>query len=329
MRGPGRGSRGGGGPNRFRTDHQDQDKDMSQLPSERFSGHESFVCRFGWLPKVFKAVQSTPDLLRNDEAATNTLGIGRNMVRSIQFWAEAAGVIQPDEGGGHVPAPIGLRLFSATGWDPYLESLESLWLIHWQLSTNAALAAWNEVFGEGRLTRFDRQSLIEGLRRRAESATRPLAASTIEQHAGIFLQTYFQEDRNSDDSSWCPLQDLGLLRASKIDGGRPVFSADASTPVGLTLRVFGMALLEFVSRQSGRAYSADFGQVLKGAYSPGQVFRLDEYQLRLFIERLSEGPFEGALTFIDTADTQSVVLKPERIDASYWLRAPQKANAHA
>lgn len=52
--------RGGCGPNKFCTDHQDQDKDMSQLPSERFSGHESFVCRFGWLPKVFRAVQSTP-----------------------------------------------------------------------------------------------------------------------------------------------------------------------------------------------------------------------------------------------------------------------------
>lgn len=302
---------------------------MSLFPSERFSGHESFVCRFGWLPKIYKAVQSTPDLLRNDEAATNTLGIGRNMVKSVQFWAEAAGIIQPDESGGYMAAPIGLRLFSSSGWDPHLESLDSLWLIHWQLSTNAALAAWNEVFGEGRLTRFDRQSLVQALRRRAENATRPLAASTLEQHAGIFLQTYFQEDRSSDDSSWCPLQDLGLLRASKIDGGRPIFSADASTPVGLTLRVFGTALLEFVSRQSGGGCSADLAHVLKGAYSPGQVFRLDEFQVRLFIERLTEGPFKGGLTFIDTADTQSVVLKPERIDASYWLRAPQKANTHA
>lgn len=302
---------------------------MRSNPSERFSGHESFVCRYGWLPKIYKAVEVTPGLLRDEEAAMNALGIGRNMVKSVQFWAEAAGIIQADESGGHAPAPVGVRLFSQSGWDPYLESLESLWLIHWRLSASAGLAAWNEVFGESRLSRFDRQTLVSALARRGEGGARPLAASTLEQHAGIFIQSYFQEERSADDTSWCPLQDLGLLRAAKAEGGRMVFSAGGSTPVGLTLRVFGMALLEFVLGQGDGRHSADFGEVLRGDFGPGQVFRLDEYQLRRFVESLGEGPFEGSLNFIDTADTQSIVLKPDRIDATYWLRGQREVPLYA
>ena len=50
--------------------------------TERFSGHESFVCRYGWLPKVFHAVISNPSLFRDEDLAITTLGIGRNMVIS-------------------------------------------------------------------------------------------------------------------------------------------------------------------------------------------------------------------------------------------------------
>ena len=56
--------------------------------TDRFSGHESFVCRYGWLPKVYRAVKSDGSLLRDDQLATQTLGIGRNMVKSIQFWGK-------------------------------------------------------------------------------------------------------------------------------------------------------------------------------------------------------------------------------------------------
>jgi hypothetical protein len=66
----------------------------------------------------------------------NVLRIGRNMVKSLQFWAEATGVLKAAEGGGHEPGPAGVKLFGGKGaWDPYLGSLESLWLIHWQLCT--------------------------------------------------------------------------------------------------------------------------------------------------------------------------------------------------
>lgn len=298
--------------------------------TDRFSGHESFVCRYGWLPKAYQAVSMDPDLLRDEERAMHALGIGRNMVRSIQFWCEATGVLGPISGQGHRPGPIGRKLLdSVDGWDPHLESLESLWLLHWRLCTSAALAAWSAVFGDGRLMRFDRQRLIAALAERAEGAARPLAASTLEQHASIFLQTYYQPERNGDDTSWCPLQDLSLLRATKEEDGRMVFNTDLRAPVGLSLRVFAIALVEYVASGDGGSSSVDFQRLLKGANSPGVVFRLDEHQLRTFVENLAQGPLHGALRFVDTSDTQSVVLDRNRVDQLYLLTADQEASAHA
>lgn len=296
---------------------------------DRFSGHESFVCRYGWLPKVYAAVKTEGTLLRNEENAMNVLGIGRNMVKSLQFWAEATGVLKTAKGGGHEPGPVGVKLFGGKeAWDPYLESLESLWLIHWQLCTEGGLAAWNEVFGEGKLIRFERKQLIAALGRRGEGAARPLAASTLEQHSSIFIQSYYQEERGSDDTSWSPMQDLGLLRAVKGEDGRIIFNSEPRAPMGLSLRVFAMALIDFIAAEGQNELSVDFVSLLKGAYSPGVVFRLDEQQLRVFVEALCAGPLKGALRFVDTADTQSLVLNLQKLDPQYQLRQAEEAYAH-
>lgn len=296
---------------------------------DRFSGHESFVCRYGWLPKVHAAVTADATLLRNEENAMNVLGIGRNMVKSLQFWAEATGVLKPAEGGGHEAGPVGAKLFGGQdAWDPYLESLESLWLIHWQLCSEGGLAAWSEVFGEGKLIRFERKQLIAALARRGEGAARPLAASTLEQHSSIFIQSYYQEERGSDDTSWSPLQDLGLLRAVKGEDGRTIFSSEPRAPMGLSLRVFAMALIDFIADEARSEMSVDFVSLLKGVYSPGVVFRLDEQQLRVFVEALCAGPLKGALRFVDTADTQSLVLNIKKLDPQYQLRQAEEADAH-
>ena len=60
-----------------------------------FSGHESFACRYGWLPKLYEALVNEPTLFSSDEGAIMRLGIGRNMIKSLRFWGEAFGLTQP------------------------------------------------------------------------------------------------------------------------------------------------------------------------------------------------------------------------------------------
>lgn len=275
---------------------------------QRFSGHESFVCRYGWLSKVYRAVSSQQNVLKDDLESMHALGIGRNMVRSIQFWGEATGVIQPNGKGGHQPGPVGLKVMSVDGWDPYLESLEPLWLIHWWLASYANMAAWNEVFAADGVKQFDRKGLIDKLALRASEKPRPLALSTIEQHTGIFLQSYLKEERSNDDTSWCPLQDLGLLKFRAGDDGKSTFQVANRNPQGLTSRVFATCLLDYVQRKNLDSKNIALSELVRGAHSLGMILCLDELFVRRMLDDLAAGLLIGCLRFNDTADTQSIVI---------------------
>ena len=58
-----------------------------------FSGHETFVFRYGWLKKAADAILVRPDTFTNDGAMV-ILGVGKNMVRSIRHWAIATRILE-------------------------------------------------------------------------------------------------------------------------------------------------------------------------------------------------------------------------------------------
>lgn len=276
-----------------------------QRRDERFSGHESFVCRYGWLPKLHQAIVSNPLALKDEAQATITLGIGRNMVKSIQFWGDALGIVNGRDSAGLQSGPIGRLLLSKAGWDPYLEQPESLWLLHWWISSHAEIAVWNLVFGSATYSRFDRKTLISGLERQALASNKKLAVSTLEQHASIFLHSYKREESAGDDTSWCPLQDLGLFEEVTADDGKTVYLVGRNAPLGLSPRVFLFSLLDYFERQN--ASSLSLSHIVHGEFSPGSVFRLDNFQVSSLIEGI-EKEFGSVVRFIDTADTQQIIL---------------------
>ena len=74
----------------------------------RISGHESFPCRYTWLPKTMRGLQGKPKLFSDEESAMVSLGVGKNMVRSIRFWAQVTGMAEPlARNAGYQPTTIG------------------------------------------------------------------------------------------------------------------------------------------------------------------------------------------------------------------------------
>ena len=55
----------------------------SAQPGFSFSGHETFVFRYGWLTKAVTAVTEDPGVFAREDAIVR-LGVGKNMVRSIR-----------------------------------------------------------------------------------------------------------------------------------------------------------------------------------------------------------------------------------------------------
>ncbi len=61
----------------------------------RFSGHETFPCRYAWLPKAYAALCADERAFSDEDEAMMRLGVGKNMARAARFWVQATGVAEP------------------------------------------------------------------------------------------------------------------------------------------------------------------------------------------------------------------------------------------
>ena len=55
-----------------------------------FSGHETFALRYGWLNKAHTILNLNE---KDIEKQVVDLGVGKNMVNSIKYWADVSGLV--------------------------------------------------------------------------------------------------------------------------------------------------------------------------------------------------------------------------------------------
>src|SRR3569623_1922415 len=101
----------------------------------QFSGHETFPLRLLWLKKAFDSVGSgAKTTLFQDPDSIVTFGVGRNMAISMRHWALATCVLEEVDAKLR-PTALATELLSNDGWDPYLERVASIWLLHWHVAS--------------------------------------------------------------------------------------------------------------------------------------------------------------------------------------------------
>lgn len=292
---------------------------------ERFSGHESFVCRYGWLRKLHDAICTSPKIFADEEEAIIALGIGKNMVRSIRFWGEAFSLMEGSPTQGYHPTAFGRCLLDEdTGMDPYLEDRDSLWLLHWKITAKADLAAWNVAFQDIHDYQFAKKRFVELVYLRGRRANKELAESTIRQHSDIFLNTYACMNRHYDaqtldEALGSPLQELGLLAKSATDVRDDVFHFDIGPKRGLGSQVFLYALLDYWEHIAPADKTLSLKKVMFGALSPGAVFKLGEYDVLQYLDEV-ENLTDGLIQFVDGADVRSLHLNRDADPSSLKVR---------
>lgn len=260
---------------------------MSSRNTEVFSGHESFPCRYGWLPKLYEAVVSEPGIFQNDENAIVTLGIGKNMVRSIRFWGYAFGVLQ-DDGKRTLPTPFAQRLLDPeNGKDPYLEELGSLWRLHWNVTAHSNLSAWVAAFTETQDIEVTKHRFAELLHQRALQYHSALSSGTISQHVEIFLHTYDASSKALEgtvleDTLRCPLQELGILETAE-PMGTPTIRFRRGPKSGIDVATFAYALRDFWETIDSQSNTLSLRSLMLHKKGPGTVFRLDEASVHNYL----------------------------------------------
>ena len=303
----------------------------------RFSGHESFACRYAWLPKAHKGLAADPGLFVKEEAAMLALGIGKNMVKSLRFWVDAMGVAEPMFVDGR---PLGLRptsfaraIFDRAGLDPYIEDVRTQWLLHWKLASKARapLFAWEFLLNHWPLPEFSRSEALAAFRRESRHLDNNHSEVTLAQHLDVFLQTYLPS-RNAnigaEDSLDGPLVDLDLLVVlgeRRNDAGRfeNVYGFRREPKPEITCALFDFCLMEFWKRfEAERTLSLRTVTLAPG--SPGQVFKLSEDDVRARLEENGDRDYERPYSYQPSALqgllTRSPAAPPMTLETVYDRR---------
>ncbi len=292
-----------------------------------FSGHETFVFRYFWLKKAVDAVRLDPRVFAQEDAIV-TLGVGKNMVRSIRHWGLATGVLEEEpksRGAMMKVSSFGEFLFGGerAGVDPYLEDPNSLWLLHWHLIANSERSTtWQWAFNRFPSNEFTREGLLQSVEDESRRLNLiPPSESTLKRDIEVFVRTYLsgRGSRSSmavEDSLDCPLTELGLLEELS---GASLLKIKRGPKSTLSNPVFAYCLLQFWNRVASAGKSLAFSEIAYAQNGPGTIFKLDENSL---IERLEKLQIttSGCLGYTESAGLKQVY-RQGNCDGLSWLRA--------
>lgn len=180
----------------------------------KFGGHETFYLRPGWITKGLFLVAKDDRVSWSDNRASDALGVGRNMAKSIGWWLGRAGLT----GRSSRSAPIELTEFGRAilESDPFVSRLSTVWFLHVALTCRGTDDVFGWFFREWREPRFSRDYITGSLKAKSEKegGTQPNPKS-IERDVAVLLQSYAtpipSETSDPEDNLDCPLRALGLL----------------------------------------------------------------------------------------------------------------------
>jgi len=262
----------------------------------RFSGHQTFAFRYGWLEKGVRGINECATLFSEDDALVH-LGVGKNMVSSIRHWCQVTQLVETDpdvEGntGRHLRvSDIGRLLLLDDPWDPFLEDDTSLWLIHWLLVSNPNIGtAWKLLFSRFHRPDFTRRELVEFTTNFVEKQSLKLSESVIARDTDCLIRSYAagangKKLASPEESFDCPLLQLDLIQPSP-DGELYRFAIGPKP--SLSAAVFAFALAEYFDQAAGSTNTLNVQKCLYGEGSPGQAFKLDENSLIEYVEELED-----------------------------------------
>lgn len=299
-----------------------------------FSGHETFILRSNWLKKAYDLLLTDPELFYREDAFVR-LGVGKNMAHSIRHWGRVCYVFErKDQHNAHQVTWLGESLLNdETGWDPFLVSSTSRWLLHYKIvSRPDAAFTWYYCFNLLRRGEFTTAQLAQQICDLVISlGGKAPSQATISRDIDCMLRCYLQPDIEQlaatiEDALHCPLHELGLVQ---LLPGQHIYHLVNGPRPDLPDHLVAFASLQ-QARALGRATVA-FNELAYGERSPGRVFRLDEDALLtrlLHFEELTQ----GRAAFSESSGIRQVIwrdLNDDTIDRTLLTAAFALERHHA
>lgn len=276
----------------------------------QFSGHESFICKHFWLKKGYDYIVQNNDF--NSESAVIGLGVGKNMVTSISYWLKAFGMLESN----NTRTELANNIFDEKiGYDPYIENLATVWLLHYSLIKTNKASVYGLFFNEFRKGRtdFTKEQFLSYIRRVLEGeGQKNINANTINADISVFIRNYlkplYKETKIDIEEDFSSLMiDLDLMKSYKAENaeGKIVdwYKVENSIQVDLPAEIILFSILD----NDAYGKSISFKELLVGPNSPGNIFALNEeglYQKLDTIVKKNKG-----LTYTETAGIRELQIK--------------------
>jgi hypothetical protein len=279
-----------------------------------FSGHNTFICKQYWLYKGYEFVNNQKSF--NEENAVVDLGVGKNMVHAIRYWMRSFGLIDESEN----LTNLAKNLLSINGWDPYLEDIGSLWILHYLLIKSNRASIYNLIFNDFRKERIDftKTQLLNFLKKTSgEKENTNFNESTLLGDINVFLRTYLppKKDRETKIEVEEDFSSL-LIDLELLDTYKQVVEKEGKSEIINWYKIennFRDALpyqivLYVIADNIGENLTVNFNELLRGTNSPGMVFALHEDGLYDKIEEICKAN-PKKIIFSETAGNRILQFK--------------------
>ena len=274
-----------------------------------FSGHESFICKHFWLKKGYDFINENGDF--QYETAVMDLGVGKNMVNSIEHWMKSYGLLDKSNS----ITEFSKKIFRERGGlDSFIESLATIWLLHYSLIKTNRSSLYNIFFNDFRKGRtdFTKEQLLSFMKRQIEDEAKSVNDNTLNNDISVFIRSYlkpsYKDTKIEIEEDFLSLMiDLDLMKSYKSENaeGKVVewYQVENKIQVDLPAEVVFFAILDNLNY--GKSIS--FQELLNGFNSPGVIFALNEEGLYNKLDTIVN-TYKG-ITMSETAGIRELQLK--------------------
>ena len=272
---------------------------MSEQINMKFRAHDTFFIRKGWLSKGLRNVVRDPDVFKGtNDNPMDVLGIGANMVKALRYWMQAVGITE-EKSSNKKSQNLTLMGELINEYDPYMEEIGTLWLLHYKLATSIEDAtAWYFFYNEFRLSEFAKEDFTTQLGNYIRINGENVSIRSLEDDYNCIINTYLPRIKSSpgkvlpESNIDCPLGELGMVDIAN----RKNKTYRKTTPK--IDMIPPMILLSVIVDQAHGQHEIKIAALQNDACNIGKVFNLDIISLTNLLYKLE---LMGQIKVIRTA----------------------------
>jgi len=268
-----------------------------------FSGHDKFDCKIDWIIKGLEAFNENHNIFEPSELENSItrLGLGVNMIKSLKHWMKSLELIDEKS----------LAYFGKTilEYDPYIENIDVLWILHWNLVKNKEKSTlYHRFFNKLYLFRFSKEELLNDIDEWLRENDINLSLNTIKSDIDVFLRMY----NNSKENSFGLFKDLNILSDNK-----GIYSLNTNSTAMINDQVFLYILIDYLNTFKYENSSVSIDDLQKGEISIQKSLCMNENSFFIKINNLGKMT-NGKLSYSEASGIRQIYIH-EKLDSKKIL----------